>query len=54
MSEVLGRPLREGESVHHRNLLKDDNRPRESGAVDKPPAEGNISGRHVDLVLVVY
>ena len=27
MSELLGRPLREGESVHHRNLLKDDNRP---------------------------
>ena len=27
MSELLGRPLCEGESVHHRNLLKDDNRP---------------------------
>jgi len=27
MSELLGRPLRDGESVHHRNLLKDDNRP---------------------------
>ncbi|HYY78945.1 MAG TPA: HNH endonuclease [Actinomycetes bacterium] len=27
MSEVLGRPLRKGESVHHRNLIRDDNRP---------------------------
>lgn len=26
MSEFLGRPLREGESVHHRNGLKNDNR----------------------------
>ena len=27
MSELLGRPLRRGESVHHRNLIKSDNRP---------------------------
>jgi hypothetical protein len=27
MTEMLGRPLRQGESVHHRNLLKGDNRP---------------------------
>jgi hypothetical protein len=26
MSELLGRPLRPGKSVHHRNLLKSDNR----------------------------
>jgi len=27
MTQMLGRPLRQGESVHHRNLLKGDNRP---------------------------
>jgi hypothetical protein len=24
MSELLGRPLRPGESVHHRNLIKEE------------------------------
>lgn len=28
MSELLGRPLRKGEQVHHRNLIKSDNHPR--------------------------
>jgi len=27
MERILGRPLAEGESVHHKNAIKTDNRP---------------------------
>ena len=46
MSQVLGRPLRRGESVHHRNNIKHDNRPREPAAVAHPPAEGGRRRGH--------
>jgi hypothetical protein len=39
MSQVLGRPLRKGESVHHRNNINHDNRP-ENLQLWHPPAQG--------------
>ena len=53
MTQMLGRPLRPGETVHHRNLIKAEH-PGQPGAVDKPSAEGRPCGRSFGVVLVVH
>jgi hypothetical protein len=50
MSEILGRPLRGSESVHHKNLRKDDNRPSNLELVVRPSHKGFITCPYCDMM----
>jgi hypothetical protein len=46
MEQVLGRSLERGETVHHRNAIKTDNRPENLEIMAREPHRGTVACPH--------
>lgn len=54
MSQILGRPLDRSEHVHHRNAVKDDNRPENLEIVTHARHRGEIICPHCGCGILVH
>lgn len=54
MERIIGRPLTDGETVHHKNGIRDDNSPENLELWVTPPRKGQRAGDLVDWVVQRY